>query len=91
MKDLMELVALSGVGGAALLLTPKELWMVADARFRYEEENAWWHTSSLICMIHNLVAKKSQQKAPSDFHPFHAPKRKRVTPLADFKAALVKE
>lgn len=68
---MLDLISLSGVGEAAFLLTPAELHQVVKTK----QEADWNHTAALLCMIHNLIARKGQQKTPTDFHPLAEKKR----------------
>lgn len=85
---MLELVALSGLGAGALALTPAELFVAVDARYKYEQDLEWNHTAAILSMMHNMVSKKP--KDPTEFHPFHKGKVKSKTKvgLADFKAIL---
>lgn len=58
----MELCALAGISPEADV-SPREAWWMAQARAR----DRWNHTASLLCQMHNMLAKHS--KRPSDFHP----------------------
>lgn len=70
-------------------LTPRELFYLARGR----DAAQWEHTSSLLAMMHNLMAKRP--KSPDQFNPHRArAKRRRHRPqdcwtLDDFKAMLV--
>jgi hypothetical protein len=54
-----------------------------------KDADAWNHTSAILCMIHNSVAKRG--KKPDDFNPLKAKaKAKKGVGLRDFKDLLLK-
>jgi len=75
-------------------LTPRELWIIAQAKTRQKLEIEWGQTSTILAMIHNALAK--HPKAPQDFNPLaqDARRGKAVgTPVSfgELKAAILKD
>lgn len=66
----MKLAALAGQDPYGDL-TPRELAWMAEAR----ADEEWWHTASLMALVHNIVSKKP--KTPEEFHPMHARAKKK--------------
>jgi len=54
-------------------------------------ENAAWNRASLLAaLIHNgFCASKTDLKKPSDFHPYHEPRRRPESPMAQNTGALL--